>query len=152
MLLSVGGFLASRERVMVADFWVDALSVGVAKFDLAHREQLNLIGGIEALLDCGDVQAALAAVERLDHLLTTHQEEELEYLTRVGYPGLAQILEVQAATEERLDDLRAKIQQADNVPEARRSATRMRMSFVDYLLKGDIHFGSYVQAVGFGGL
>lgn len=136
---------------MVVDLWVDALSVGVEEFDVAHREQLNLIGVIEALLDSGDVKAAATAVERLDLLLTVHQAEELDYLIRADYPGLPQILEVQAATAARLNDLRAKIQRADDVPEARRSATRMRMSFVDYLLKGDIQFGSYMQAVGFGG-
>lgn len=137
---------------MVADFWVDALSVGVEAFDIAHREQLNLIGVIESLLESENAGAALQAVERLDHLLTAHQEEEMDYLIRAGYPGLAQILEVQAATAARLDDLRARIQRADDLPEARRSATRMRMSFVDYLLKGDLQFGSYMQAAGFGGM
>lgn len=135
---------------MARDFWVDALSVGVEEFDQAHREQLNGISEIEDVLGQGDRAGATRLLRNLIGHLTTHQAEELALLERVSYPALDDIRAMQASTLSRLNNLTQRIETGGGLQEARRIAMELRMAFVDYLLKGDINFKSYLDMAGLG--
>ncbi|MBI3444501.1 MAG: hypothetical protein HY055_03875 [Magnetospirillum sp.] len=133
---------------MSNDFWVDALSVGVAKFDAAHREQLNLIGRIEESFGNGQRAEALVSLHRLQIHLERHQAEELDLLLRTAYPGIDHIHQIQRATIDRLRQLISEAERGSDLDEAGRQATQMRMAFVDYLLKGDLDFKSHLEMCG----
>lgn len=135
---------------MSTDFWVDALSVGIEEFDRAHREQLNLIGRTEEALGQDRRAEAILILHHLLRQMEDHQSREIDLLIRTSYPGVEHIRATQAANLDRLRQLTARIEDGCDLTDAGRLATQMRMTFVDYLLKGDINFKSHLDMAGYG--
>lgn len=133
---------------MARDFWVDALSVGVDKFDNDHRHQLNSLGEIEDALELGDRPNAVLRLDQLIRHVAAHQVEELTLLERAGYPDIALLREQQVKDLGRLRSLMEQVESGMILDEARIMTRNMRMGFADCLLKGDIDFRPYLEKSG----
>ena len=130
--------------------WVDAMSVGIAEFDEAHKGYISALKAITAALEAGRTGEAERHCAALQALAREHGRREEAFLRRARYPRIQFIVETQVATQAKIAALLDAIRR--DVAEARRLADDMEMAVVTYLLCGDINFKSFVQNMADNGL
>ena len=126
--------------------WVDGLSVGVAEFDEDHKQCIALLEDVEASAEAGRLEEASALCAILVDAMTDHCRREEEFLRRIGYPGIDDLIAVQDANVERLRII--SLGMNENPQAVAELAADMRSALVDYLLRADINYKSYVDYVG----
>jgi len=129
--------------------WVEGLSVGVEEFDEAHRQCISLLEDVEAAIEDGRIGQAGVLCDILVHAMIDHCRREEVFLRRIGYPGIDVLVEAQNANVDRLRGIATGM--AEDPQAAARLAGEMRAAMVDYLLRGDINYKSYVDYVGASG-
>jgi len=122
------------------------MSVGVTEFDDDHKQVIVMLGEIKDAIGRGDRRLAHEYSQTLLKLAGDHVEREEAFLTRIGFPGTRTVIAAQKASLAKIVALADKIlADPDHAAEA---AAAMGRAFVDYLLRADINFKSYVDAAG----
>lgn len=127
--------------------WLNIMSVGVAEFDNDHKQFIAILTELETVLGAGDGERAKALGDDLMILCRDHCAREKAFLEKINYPDAANVLAAQQNSLTQVQELVEKIPCcADN---ALTLAKKIQAAMIDYLLKGDINFKSYVEAFGF---
>jgi hemerythrin len=123
--------------------WLEALSVGVPGLDDNHKAFFAHLAQIIAALDRQAFDEAERSCRALIALGTQHAADEAEFLRRNRYPHPDAVIAVQQAMGRQCQNLLALI--VARSADARAVASETSKDLVEYLLRGDINFKSYVQ-------
>jgi len=126
--------------------WIDGMSVGVVEFDEDHKRCIALLEDVEAAVEAGSLSLAAELCAALVQFMTDHCRREEAFLRRIGYSGIDDLIAVQNANVERLRKI--SLGMSEHPQAVAQLAADMRSALVDYLLRGDINYKSYVDYVG----
>jgi hemerythrin len=131
---------------MKALCWLDSMSVGVAELDDDHKRIIAALGEIRTALDAGEREKAYGLSLGLLNVARAHVAKEYAFLHEIGFPGIEAVISAQNASLDNIRTLSAQI--LSDMPAGQELATSMAHAFVQYLLRADINFKSYVEAAG----
>ena len=126
--------------------WLDVMSVGRAEFDHDHQQIIEALSHIRGALERGDGGAAYDLAAGLLKLAGDHVDREEAFLRRIRFPAVDVVVSAQRASLSNIADLVARIPAEPT--RAAKMVTQMEMAFVNYLLRADINFKSYVDVAG----
>ena len=129
--------------------WLDSMSVGIASFDNDHKRAIALLGEIASAAEAGATSRAAELAAELLRLASDHTDREERFLRAAGYPATDTVIAAQRANLLVIAQLAETVTTAP--AEAPRLAQDMAEAFVNYLLRADINFKSFVEAAGFAG-
>jgi hemerythrin len=119
------------------------MSVGVANLDEGHKAFFTHLTQIMDALDRQAFDEAEQICRSLIAAGAEHAAEEEAFLRKNGYPNLDQIIEVQKALSAQCQRLLTLI--IEKSPDARGFADKTGGDLINYLLRSDINFKSFVQ-------
>lgn len=125
--------------------WLDGMSVGVPEMDADHKQLFATLIAIQEALGNGDREEALALCRNLLVLDAEHNEREIEFLRRYDYPYIDNVLMVQRKTIQGIQDLLSLFEANNDTSEITNKISSMQTAFIDYMLRGDINYKSFVQ-------
>ena len=126
--------------------WLGSMSVGVTEFDDDHKRVIVMLREITDAIGRGDRHLAHETSLTLLKLAGDHVEREEAFLSRIRFPGTRTVITAQKASLANIVALADKIlADPDHATEA---AAAMGRAFIEYLLRADINFKSYVDAAG----
>jgi len=125
--------------------WLDGMSVGVPEMDADHKQLFAALIAIQNALENGDKEEALALCRNLLVLAAEHNEREIEFLRRYAYPYIDNVLMVQENTVQGIQDLLSLFEKNCTISEITDKISNMQTAFIDYMLRGDINYKSFVQ-------
>lgn len=126
--------------------WHKVMSVGVAEFDDDHKRVIVLLTEIQEALRSRKVARASELTAELMTVAAAHAEREEKFLRTSGYPGVEEVVAAQRDSLNHIAEL-AKMFETDT-PAADDAVLEMRLNFIDYLLRADINYRTYVRSVG----
>jgi len=131
----------------MGDFrWLESMSVGVDEFDSDHKRCIALLDEIRTALGEGRLSEARETSQALLHLVEDHVCREEAFLQRLGYPNTETVINAQKDSMARIKAVSEMI--VERPQDAGVFVTTMQNAVIAYLLRADINFKSFVQAVG----
>lgn len=132
---------------MIGLRWLDSMSVGIASFDNDHKLVIALLGEIATAANAGSIERAVEHAAELMLVAAEHTDREERFLRAAGYPGTDTVIAAQRTNLAVIANLAEMV--GKTPAEASRSAQEMAEAFVNYLLRADINYKSYVEMAGF---
>lgn len=126
--------------------WLNGMSVGVDQLDVDHRRYFDFLREIEIALKDGQDDLAKSLGQKFLDFVDEHGKREEGFLRKIKYPQIDHIIagqhKMRGEAERLVEHLRA------SNPGSLEIINEIRKAMVDYLLRGDINFKSYVDDVG----
>jgi len=123
--------------------WLDGMSVGIKEMDDDHIAMFDTLSNIHDALGAADTAKAQALCEELYDMSKIHGAKEEAFLRLHEFPGIDKVLMVQMNTITGIEDLASIIAKGD-APKAIEKVDDMQERFIDYMLRGDINYKSFV--------
>jgi len=127
--------------------WLDSMSVGITSFDNDHKLVIALLGEIATAANAGAIERAVEHAVELMLVAAEHTDREERFLRAAGYPATDTVIAAQRANLAVIANLAETVGRTP--AEASRLAQEMAEAFVNYLLRADINYKSFVEMAGF---
>ncbi len=125
--------------------WLDGMSVGVPAMDADHKKLFALLNDIGEAMETDDRAKAMELCLDLHDLAIEHGKAEEALLQKIKFPDIHNVLMVQSETIQGIDELTALVESGERPDAAIEKVAKMQKTFIDYMLRGDINYKSYVQ-------
>jgi len=125
--------------------WLDGMSVGVPAMDADHKKLFDLLNNIGEAMKADNREKAMTLCLDLHDLAIEHGKAEEALLQKIKFPDIHNVLMVQSQTIQGINELTALVESGEKPKAAVEKVANMQKTFIDYMLRGDINYKSYVQ-------
>lgn len=129
--------------------WHDFLEIGVDFIDADHQQLLEIMRGVKQAIEANDYAMCSDLLGSLLEEAQAHFDREESFLADAGYPELEEHKQYH-------QELFVHAQQVKRICEGTETSHRLDECFdamarflVDDILRGDIHFKSYLEYEGY---
>ena len=126
--------------------WNDNMSVGIAEFDTDHRVIILTLNEIDDLLASGQSRQAARALADLMIFIRDHMEREIDFLERIGYPGIKVVRNGQLQELQGFEAVYLAVSAGS--PDARELVDLLARNMIRYLVTTDLAFKSFIEFKG----